>query len=414
MTRQLELRERLTLTYFLPVYIGVLLLLALFWPSNQPVTAGLIEIIQSPDILINDYMVTGGIKATFINAALVGLAGYVLLLVTRTTISGPTIAGVMTMTGFAMFGKNVFNIWPIMLGVYLYSLARKEHFRNYVIIAMFGTSLSPIVSQFAFGYGYGAITGIGMGVVIGFFIPGLVKHLIHNHQGYLLYNIGFTAGFVGTVVTSQMKGFGQQADLHLIWATEYSQPLAIVFSIYFASFILLGLILEPGCWRKMAQVMRYPGTLVTDFVDYVGLPVTLVNMGLVGLIGMAYILLVGGDVNGPTLGALFTIAGFGAFGKHPRNITPVMLGVYGGTLIKVFHASDPGPLLAGLFVTGIAPISGAFGPIVGLIAGYLHLSLVMHVGWLHGGLNLYNNGFAGGLVAIVIVATVRGFRGRED
>lgn len=414
LARQRRLREQLTQNYFLPVYIGGLLLLALFWPDQQPVLSGLLSIIRSPDILINDYMETGGIRAAFLNASLVGLAGYGLLKLTRTPVSGPTIAAVFTMTGFALFGKNVLNIGPIIFGVYLYSLLRREHFRHHVIIALFGTSLSPIVSQFAFGYGFGLPVGTIVGIITGFLIPGLVTHLIHNHQGFLLYNVGFTAGFIGTLVASQMRGFGRVTNPVLIWSTEYSVPLAAIFSIYFASFILLGLLLEPGCWKKMRQIIHYPGSLVTDFTALVGLPVTLVNMGLVGLIGMAYVLLVGGVVNGPTLGALFTMAGFAAFGKHPRNIIPLMLGVYLGTLLKVFHATEPGPLLAALFVTGIAPISGAYGPWIGLLAGYLHLSMVMHIGWLHGGLNLYNNGFSGGIVAIIIVATVRGLRSRRN
>ncbi len=391
------------------------MLLAALWPDNTPIMSGMIRIIRSSDILINDYIAVGGVRATFINAALVGLVGYGLLLVTRTPISGPTIAGVLTMTGFAMFGKNVFNVGPIILGVYLYSLFQRENFRHYVIIAMFGTCLAPIVSQFSFGYGYGVPIGALIGVAIGFLMPEMIKHLLHNHQGYQLYNIGFTAGFIGTVVASQIKGFGGEADLQMIWSTEHNQAaLAVIFVVYLASLILLGVVMETGCWRKMARLIRYPGTLVTDFVSLEGLPVTLVNMGLVGLIGLGYILLVGGNVNGPTLGALLTMVGFGAFGKHPLNITPLMLGVFGGAVVNAFSPADPGPLLAGLFVTGIAPISGTFGPLVGVLAGFLHLSLAMHVGWLHGGFNLYNNGFAGGLVAMVIVTTARSLRRKAD
>ena len=33
--------------------------------------------------------------------------------------------------------------------------------------------------------------------------------------------------------------------------------------------------------------------------------------------------------------------------------------------------------------------------------------MVMHVGEMHGYMNLYNNGFSGGLVAIITVALVR-------
>ena len=49
-------------------------------------------------------------------------------------------------------------------------------------------------------------------------------------------------------------------------------------------------------------------------------------MSLTGTIGLAYVLMVGGDLNGPVIGAIFTIVGFAAYGKHPRNIVPIMIG----------------------------------------------------------------------------------------
>lgn len=39
----------------------------------------------------------------------------------------------------------------------------------------------------------------------------------------------------------------------------------------------------------------------------------------------------------------------------------------------------------------------------GFVSGMLHLVLVQVVGSLHGGLNLYNNGFAGGLAAGLVL-----------
>ena len=55
--------------------------------------------------------------------------------------------------------------------------------------------------------------------------------------------------------------------------------------------------------------------------------------------------------------------------------------------------------ISGLFGTALAPISGVFGPVAGIIAGWLHLAVVQNVGLVHGGLNLYNNGFSAGIVA---------------
>lgn len=396
------------------LYLALLLVIGLFWADQTPILTGLRGIVISPDVLINDYLGTGGPRAAMINAALVGFLGLLLLLLTQTPISGPAIAAVFTMVGFSFFGKNLLNVLPIILGVYFYSLYRRESFQRYVLLALFGTSLAPIVSQLAYGYGWGLPVGILAGVLAGLVVPALATHLIHFHQGLVLYNVGFTAGFIGTLLTAQLRAYGVAGDQPLIWTTEFHLPLAIIFGAYFGSFFLAALLVDVDGWRRMARLMRHPGALVTDFVALEGLSVTLMNMSLVSLIGFCYILLVGGPLNGPTLGALFTMLGFAAFGKHPKNVIPPMIGVYLATLLKIWRSIEPGPLLAALFVTGIAPISSVYGPLVGILAGYVHLSMVMHVGWLHGGLNLYNNGFSGGVVAMIVVALANGFRRRQD
>ena len=128
----------------------------------------------------------------------------------------------------------------------------------------------------------------------------------------------------------------------------------------------------------------------------------LINTGVNGLLATAFILLTGGDLNGPTLGGILTIMGFSAFGKHARNILPVMGGVVLGALVMGDRLADPALQLAGLFCTTLAPISGYFGWPVGLLAGFLHASVVLHAGTPVAGMNLYNNGFSGGLIAIVL------------
>ena len=71
------------------------------------------------------------------------------------------------------------------------------------------------------------------------------------------------------------------------------------------------------------------------------------------------------------------------------------------------HTPDyPSLQLAGLFGTTLAPISGHFGWPYGILAGFIHASLVLQTGGPVAGLNLYNNGFSGGLIAIVLYPTI--------
>ena len=44
-----------------------------------------------------------------------------------------------------------------------------------------------------------------------------------------------------------------------------------------------------------------------------------------------------------------------------------------------------------------------------MIAGFLHAVIVMCTGEMYGGLNLYNNGFSAGWVAIFMVPLVESF-----
>ena len=158
------------------------------------------------------------------------------------------------------------------------------------------------------------------------------------------------------------------------------------------------------------KIIKSSGRLASDYVEMTNLGTTLVNMGLVGMIGLGYVYLINGDVNGPIIAGILTMVGFGALGKHPRNILPVMIGVYLICIPKIWAHTDPGPILAALFCTTLAPISGRFGFFAGLAAGSLHLPMVMHVGSMHGYMNLYNNGFAGGLAMLLIVGFIKGLK----
>ena len=152
--------------------------------------------------------------------------------------------------------------------------------------------------------------------------------------------------------------------------------------------------------------MSTTGRAPSDYLRMFGAGPVLVNTGVNGLLGMAYIFIVGGQLNGPTLGGIFTIMGFSAFGKHARNITPVMVGVALGAYGMHYTPDYPALQLAGLFGTTLAPISGHFGWPFGIMAGFIHSALVLQTGGPVAGLNLYNNGFSGGLIAIVLYPTI--------
>ena len=110
------------------------------------------------------------------------------------------------------------------------------------------------------------------------------------------------------------------------------------------------------------------------------------------------------------------MTGFGAFGKHLRNVIPVMAGaVLASTVMDNIPITSPNVLLASLLCTGLAPIAGQFGWRWGIAAGFLHMAIVQNTAILHEGMNLYNNGFAAGFVCILLIPVIETLKaGWED
>ena len=88
--------------------------------------------------------------------------------------------------------------------------------------------------------------------------------------------------------------------------------------------------------------------------------------------------------------------------------------VYGASIFKdiaYFHMQDAGRLgmntvgilIAFSYSTGMAPISGKYGVIWGIIAGMMHFAIVTLIPLQYDFFNFYNGGFTAGVVAFVLV-----------
>jgi hypothetical protein len=300
-----------------------------------------------------------------------------------------------------------------VLGVYFYSLYQKEHFSRYIYIALFGTALAPLVSHLLFSsllpLLLRPLASFILGISVGMMLPPLVSAFLRFHQGYNLYNVGFVTGVLGTVYVSILRSYGLLVETRMIWTTGNNKLLGTFFIAIFIIMICTAFTLDR--WSKIKWVMAYSGRAVSDFVILEGWGATLMNMGTMGLLATFYILVIGGDLNGPTIGGILTVVGFSAFGKHPRNTIPIILGIALGAITKKWSLAAPPIQLAALFGTTLAPITGEFGWKYGVLAGFIHSSVVLNVGMLHAGFNLYNNGFSGGLVAAVLLPLIEAFAG---
>jgi len=154
-----------------------------------------------------------------------------------------------------------------------------------------------------------------------------------------------------------------------------------------------------------------------NFVEKHGVAACLINMGFLGLISTAYILITpGGQLGGPTYACVWTAVGFAAYGVTLRMYLPTMGGVFLAALItgglgglaediSFFEAglakvSSRGMLLAAIYSCGMAPIAGEHGVLAGLFVGVAHAILVPNIGVLHGWMSLYNNGLSLSFIAV--------------
>lgn len=372
---------------------------------------GIYLIVSEQDLLITDYVEIAGLGAALVNCGLVTLISICIIKLSGDAFNGYTIMEMGLMAGFSLFGKNIFNIWPIILGSWLYARYRREPFSKYSSVALLSTSLAPFVSYMALGSNFASMPlGLLTGVFIGFVLPALSPYTYRVQNGMSLYNVGFASGLLAMMMVPILTAMGDNPDTVLFWSAGYNLYLSFMLFVLCIASITAGFFAcgTPG-WAVMAgyrRLLSTTGRAPSDYLRMFGSGPVLVNIGVNGLIGMAYILLTGGDLNGPTVGGILTIMGFSATGKHARNIWPVMLGVAIGGLLLPFDINAPAVQLAGLFVTTLAPIAGHFGWPFGIAAGFIHSALVLQTSGPVSGLNLYNNGFSGGLIAIVFYPVI--------
>ena len=384
--------------------------------SNTPTDnwSGLLTILTSPSNLLTDYFALGGFGSAFINVGILTLLSVLLAYRHKVILNGPLFASILTVTGFSFFGKNLYNSISIILGVYLYAVFVNKPFSQYIMIGLFGSALSPVVSYITFGMRFPLLIGILLGnlagIAIGLLLPPLAAQTLVFHRGFTLYNIGFTSGLIAMTFTAVLRLFSYSIVENTLVFNEYHFPLIWIIFGFFSLRVGIGFYYNSFRLSGIREIFDSSGKLTTDFIANSGIGATLINMGLVGLMLSSYVLLVGGQLNGPVIGAILSAVGFSAFGCHLKNSFPILVGIFIATLFGTFHEiTSTGMLVAAVFGTGLAPISGFYGSFYGVIAGVLHIALVHNVSTLHGGLNLYNSGFSTGFVAGILVPILDNF-----
>lgn len=391
----------------IPIVFLIIFSLAFIFDTPKNIFTGYLNILQSPSVLISDYLRIGGLGATLFNVATILFFNTLILTKLEFKMTGPIFAGVLTIAGFSFFGKNLFNTLPIYLGIYLYSRTQKIDFKSFIIVVLFSTGISPLVSFMIFGTGwplyYAIPAGIFAGVFTGFVLPAFSAHTIRFHRGYNLYNIGFALGVLSMLFAVILHSFNVKLDVGGPTTEAYHSELVYMSLGLSLIFLISAFIFDPKVIKKYPELLKSSGRLVSDFITDYGKAVSMLNVAVMGFISVGMLLLLGLEINGPVMGGILTVMGFGAFGKHPRNAIPVMFGAWLGVVLTNYSLDSVGMVIALLFVTAVSPIAGRYGPFIGIIAGFIHILITPLAYAFQGGFDLYNNGFAAGFVAALMI-----------
>jgi len=399
--------------------------MAFIFDRPSDIFGGLARILTQRGLLITDYMTVGGLGAAILNSAIAGVYGVAVLYVMGAKPGGPTIMSLWMTVGWTFWGANVLNILPLTCGVWLYSRYKKTPFSEFAVSALLCHTIAPIASLFYFSNPVmlhldtqwpliiNILIGVLAGLLCGFVLPAIVAAMPHVHKGFTLYNVGVAGGMIAMFVAACFKGAGITVPTELMWYTERQTDIAVFLYIIFAALILTGII--SGRIKKTPQIrnfkelLAHSGHAPNDYYTLFG-DTSYINMGLLGVLGTTWALLFGGALNSGTFACVFSMVAFGCLGKHIRNVLPLLIGATICAYLNVLDLTAPANMLAILFSSCLAPIAGTFGVFAGMAAGFMHVLIVIHVGPVTNGLNLYNNGFASGFVAIILPPIITGLK----
>ncbi len=431
--------KSLSESQFMKLFFGFItlafLVAAVCMPDRKQMFSGLWQIISHPSKISTNYFALGGYSATFLNIALVCAIALGLYCLPGAVINaGSTLAFLLT-AGFASWGINVLNVWPTFLGVVLYCLIKKESLPAHANTMLFSTGIAPLITELLVRYpgtevGFtltGALLAIGVGLVIGFFLPAGLAFSPKVHKGMDLYSaalpIGMTAFFLQAILYKTM-GVAlptvDAAQLQVASRMTVNIFCCTVFGLCVVAAYLL------GCKPKDYWKLLKDPALVTNFSTTYGNATFLMNVGIYGLFILAYYNLIGANFNGVTFGIIFCMLACCNSGSHPGNVWPIMAGYVVSSFVFGWLSSLAGGTFAGginaqaimvglCYANGLSPISDKYGWRYGFLAAVMHYVLVTSVPALHGGYCLYNGGFTAALICLILVPQLeRFFRTKEE
>lgn len=197
----------------------------------------------------------------------------------------------------------------------------------------------------------------------------------------------------------------------------------LILALVPAYFVLAGLLMQPvnEIGSGLLAIIREPDFLITDYFVIGGVGASFLNAGLLTLVSIGIVYSLGMEMDGHTITSALLMFGFSLFGKNVLNIWSILFGVF---LYAKYHKTSVSRYIyIGFYGTSLSPIitqvmqiegiPAAMGFLLslclGIIIGFVLPPLCTHVHYAHKGYSLYNVGFAGGIIATVVVSLFKSF-----
>lgn len=410
---------------YLEILALLLFVLSFCFEPIGDVFTGYWKILTSSSILLTDYVYIAGIGATLLNVSTVLIFNLILIKILDLKITGPIYSGIIMVIGFSFFGKNLLNTLPILFGIWLFTKYKKIPYKSVILAIFFSTGISPLVSYCFFGFGFpwyiGLPLGLVCGIVVGFIIPAYSSHTNVFHEGYNLYNTGFALGIISALFYGLFTAFGLKVEAVNLYDSSHSLLFQILLGSISISFILIAVITDKDVFKKYFKMLKTSGRLITDYIRDFSIETVMLNFGIMGTFLLALVLIFQIPLNGIIFGSIIAILGCAAFGLHIKNVLPVWIGCAIAIILKLvirdgFYldpVTDLSMIVAFIFASGLAPISGKYGIVYGLVGGFMHIVLTPLMISLQGGFDLYNNGFSAGFEASILAVAAEKIFNKE-
>lgn len=409
--------EYLKKSFYLPILALIMIILAFIFNTPKEIFVGYKNILLSSSILTTDYIAIGTLGGALVNAASILILNLVILRLLNLRMSGLIYAALYMILGFSFFGKNILNSLPIYIGIYLYAFLNKIPVKNLVISLLFSSGISPLVSYLIFGFDlayYISIPlGIGAGIVAGLMVPAISSHTIKFHQGYNLFNVGFSLGIISLAFNGVLRAFNLRASEISILSNDHNLFLYLFVAILALVLLIAGIILNSKSFKMIPDLYKRSGRLVSDYIRDYGVSIVMINQASLLTFEILICLIFKIELNGAIFGTILAVSGFAGAGLHLKNTSFVMLGAILMCLITKTNITSTSIIIGILFSAGVAPIAGRYGIVAGIIAGMLHIAILPLCRSFQGGYDLYNNGFCAGFVACILIAIIEAFK-KED